>query len=98
MFIAITRKVSPSINNCELTFHSREPIDLANAIAQHEAYEDCLRELGGQVLSLAAEPELPDAVFVEDAAIVVDEIAVIPMMGATSRRAETESLARVLSD
>jgi dimethylargininase len=36
-------------------------------------------------------------VFVEDAAIVVDEIAVIPVMGAPSRRAETESLARVLS-
>src|SRR6185295_12463036 len=81
----------------ELTFHTKEPIDLAKAIAQHQAYEECLRELGGRVVSLAAEPDLPDAVFVEDAAVVVDEVAVIPVMGAASRRPETESIARALS-
>jgi dimethylargininase len=97
MLTAITRQVSPSINQCELTFHAKEPIDLAKAIAQHEAYEECLRGLGVQVVSLAAEPDLPDAVFVEDAAIVVDEVAVIPVMGAASRRPETERLARALS-
>lgn len=97
MLIAITRQVSPSINRCELTFHAKEPIDLTKAIAQHEAYEECLQSLGLRVVSLAAEPDLPDAVFVEDAAIVVDEAAVIPVMGAASRRPETESLARALS-
>jgi len=97
MLTAITRQVSPSINRCELTFHAKEPIDLAKAIAQHEAYEECLRSLGARVVSLEAEPDLPDAVFVEDAAIVVDEVAVIPVMGAASRRPETESLARALS-
>jgi dimethylargininase len=97
MLTAITRQVSPSINRCELTFHTKEPIDVARAIAQHEAYEECLRQLGVRVVSLPAEPNLPDAVFVEDAAIVVDEVAVIPVMGASSRRPETESLARALS-
>lgn len=97
MLIAITRQVSPNINQCELTFHTKEPIDLAKAIAQHQAYEECLRGLGAQVVSLTAEPDLPDAVFVEDAAIVVDELAVIPVMGAASRRLETGSLARALS-
>jgi len=97
MPIAITRQVSPSINRCELTFHDKETIDVAKAIAQHEAYEECLRSLGVRVVSLTAEPDLPDAVFVEDAAIVVDEVAVIPVMGAASRRPETESLARALS-
>jgi len=97
MLIAITRAVSPSINRCELTFHAQEPIDVAKAEAQHAAYEECLRQLGVRVVSLAAEPDLPDAVFVEDAAIVVDEVAVIPVMGAASRRPEAESLARALS-
>lgn len=97
MLIAITRQVSPSINRCELTYHAKEPIDLAKAISQHQAYEDCLRGLGVRVVSLTAEPDFPDAVFVEDAAIVVDEVAVIPVMGAASRRPETESLARALS-
>jgi dimethylargininase len=97
MLTAITRQVSASINDCELSFHERRPIDVAKAIAQHEAYEECLRQLDARVVSLAAEPDLPDAVFVEDAAIVVDEVAVIPVMGAAGRRPETESLARALS-
>ncbi|HXU40007.1 MAG TPA: arginine deiminase family protein [Blastocatellia bacterium] len=97
MLTAITRQVSPSINHCELTFHAKTPIDLTKAIRQHEAYEECLRQLGLRVISLPPEPDLPDAVFVEDAAIVVDEVAVIPIMGAASRRPETKSLAGTLS-
>ena len=97
MLTAITRKVSGSINNCELSFHARQPIDVAKAIAQHKAYQDCLAELSVRVVSLPAEPELPDAVFVEDPAVVVDEVAVISIMGAPSRRPEARSLADALS-
>lgn len=97
MLTAITRQVSYSINDCELSFHERRPIDVARAIAQHEAYQDCLRELGVRVVSLPAEPELPDAVFVEDPAVVVDELAIISVMGATSRRPEAKSLAEAVS-
>src|SRR2546423_7612217 len=96
MQIALTRPVSASINDCELTFHEQQPIDVARAIEQHRAYEDCLRSLGVQVVRLPPEPDLPDAVFVEDTAIVVDEVAVIPLMGAASRRPETISLAAAL--
>ncbi|MEK6299658.1 MAG: arginine deiminase family protein [Acidobacteriota bacterium] len=96
MLIAITRPVSPSINRCELTFHDKEPIDVSKAAAQHGAYEECLRALGARVVSLAVEPDLPDAVFVEDAAVVVDEVAVIPVMGAPSRRPETVGIAAAL--
>jgi dimethylargininase len=96
MLIALTRPVSPSINACELTFHDQQPIDVARATEQHRAYEDCLRSLGAEVVRLPLEPDLPDAVFVEDAAIVVDEVAIIPLMGAASRRPETISLATAL--
>jgi dimethylargininase len=94
---AIVREVSSSINDCELSFHARKPIDVARAIAQHKAYRDCLAELGVRIISLPAEPGLPDAVFVEDPAVVVDEIAIISNMGAPSRRPEASSLAKVLS-
>ena len=97
MLIAITRPVSPSINQCELTFHDKEPIDVSKAASQHAAYEACLRQLGVRVVSLAPEPDLPDAVFVEDAAVVVDEAAVIPVMGAPSRRPETVGIAAALA-
>ena len=95
--MAITREVSASINDCELSFHARAPIDVVEAIAQHRAYQDCLAELGVRVVSLPAEPGLPDAVFVEDPAVVVDEVAVISSMGAASRRPEADSLAKALS-
>ena len=97
MLTAITREVSESINNCELSFHARKPIDVVKAIAQHKAYQDCLAELGVRVVSLPAEPELPDAVFVEDAAVVADDVAVISIMGAPSRRREAHTLADALS-
>jgi dimethylargininase len=94
---AITRDVSQSINDCELSFHGRQAIDVAKAIAQHEAYRDCLKELGATILSLRPEPGLPDAVFVEDTAVVLDEIAVIAKMGALSRRPEVATVAAALA-
>ena len=93
---AITRAVSPEINNCELGHLPREPIHVAKAVAQHQQYEQCLRELGVSVVSLPPEPGLPDCMFVEDPAIVLDEVAVITRMGAESRRREADSLAPVL--
>lgn len=97
VLIAITRQVSASINDCEPSFHPRQRIDVAKAIAQHKSYRQCLAELGAQIVSLPTEPNLPDAVFVEDAALVVDQVAVITNMGAPSRRAESKSLAKILS-
>ena len=93
---AITREVSPSMEACELTHFERQPIDIELAHVQHAAYCDCLRDLGILVVSLSPEPDFPDAVFVEDPAIVVDEIAVMTRPGAASRRGESESLAREL--
>lgn len=91
--IAITRAVSASMNDCQLAFAKRQPIDIAKAIAQHDQYEGCLASLGIQVISLAAVPDLPDAVFVEDPALVLDEVAIMTRMGAESRRGESASLA-----
>lgn len=97
MTTAITRAVSPSILQCELSHIERRPIDFAKAAAQHEAYERVLAELGASVISLPAVPDLPDSVFVEDPAIVLDEVAILTRMGAESRRRETESLAEALA-
>src|SRR5216684_679674 len=97
MLTAITRAVSPSIVNCELSFIDREPIDLATAEEQHHAYEQLLAKLGASVISLPAEPDLPDSMFVEDPAIVLDELAVIFPLGTETRRREAPSLAEALA-
>ena len=75
----------------------REPIDLDAARRQHRAFEDVLRELNCDVRRLPDTPELPDAVFVQDAAIVFNEVAIIARPGAESRRAETASVAKALA-
>jgi len=96
VLIAVTRAVSPTLADCELTHLTREPIDVARATAEHAAYEDTLRALGTTIVRAAPLPDRPDAVFVEDTAIVLDEVAVITRPGAVSRRGETASIAEVL--
>lgn len=96
MPIAITREVSPSLGDCELTHVARTPIDAGRAAMQHRAYQRVLVALGCRVLTLEAEPSMPDAVFVEDVAIVLDELAVMTRPGAESRRGEGASVAELL--
>lgn len=97
MWIAITRDVSPSLGGCELSFVPRTEIDVVRAAAQHENYRRALESLGCRVIALPAQADLPDAVFVEDAALVFDEVAVMTRPGAESRRAEGASVATVLA-
>jgi dimethylargininase len=96
MLTAITRKVSSSLANCELSFIERKPIDLERARAQHHAYEALLEKMGAKVISLPEERDLPDSMFVEDPAIVLDELAIICPLGTDIRRKEAASLAAAL--
>jgi len=94
--IALTRPVPAGIAQCELTHLAREPIDLARARSQHAAYERALADAGCAIERLPADDAMADSVFVEDAAIVFDELAVITRPGAVSRRGETPTVARAL--
>ena len=95
--IALTREVSASLAQCELSFVPRTRIDLARARDQHAAYRDALQALGCDVVALPEQPAMPDAVFVEDVAIVTDEVAVMTRPGAASRRGEGAGVAAVLA-
>ena len=97
MKIAITRQVSPAINECELTHIEREPIDYKRACTQHKQYEDALCALKVEILSLPSETDLPDSVFVEDVALVLDECAIMLNPGVSSRRPEVASVEKALS-
>jgi len=96
MKFAITRDVSPRIGNCELAHLERAPIDLGRARQQHDTYCGALSELGWTVIRLPASPDLPDSVFVEDAAVVTDEAAILTNPGASSRQPEIAPIAEVL--
>jgi dimethylargininase len=94
--IAITRAVSRTIDRCELSHLQRSPIDLALARRQHDGYERALRDAGCEVRQLPEQPDWPDSVFVEDTAIVLDEVAVATRPGASSRREEVASVVSAL--
>jgi dimethylargininase len=94
--IALTREVSPAIGRCELTHAPRVPIDAARARAQHRAYEDALMACGCAVRRLPAGDDMPDAVFIEDTAVVLPEVAIICRPGAESRRGEVAAVSDAL--
>ncbi|MDP1859279.1 MAG: N(G),N(G)-dimethylarginine dimethylaminohydrolase, partial [Gemmatimonadaceae bacterium] len=97
MIVALTRPVSRSIANCELTHVARSPTDLERARQQHLAYEEALATAGCRVVRLPELADQPDAVFVEDAAIVLDEIAVLTRPGAIARRPEVDAMSDALA-
>lgn len=86
--IALTHPPTATLDRGERTYVARAPIDVARARRQHTAYRDVLRECGARVVTLDTNSEFPDAVFVEDTAVVLDEIAVMASPGAESRRGE----------
>lgn len=101
MLMALTREISPSIADCQLTHLPREPIDVDRARTQHAAYEWALVDAGCTVRRLHAGPEMPDSVFIEDTAVVLDDLVLIARPGADSRRVElpavVDALIRALS-
>lgn len=96
MPVAITRKISPRFDECELTFAERVSIDIVLARAQHHAYTQALKSLGCEVVELPALPDYPDSVFVEDTAIILSEAAVLTRPGAQSRRGEVAEITEAL--
>lgn len=96
MLTALTRQVSDAMNECQLTYAERQSINIEKAQLQHQNYERYLESAGIKVISLETDSSLPDCTFVEDTAIVTDELAIITHMGAVSRRAESAKIVSAL--
>ncbi|MFN2492040.1 MAG: dimethylarginine dimethylaminohydrolase family protein [Pyrinomonadaceae bacterium] len=94
---AITRGVSSNIAACELTYRCRERIDYENAAMQLQDYCALLRKYGVEVVTVPASPSYPDCCFVQDAAVVLDEICVVGSMGAPARRGEVTEVEKILA-
>ncbi|MEZ6241688.1 MAG: arginine deiminase family protein [Phycisphaerales bacterium] len=94
--LAIVRPPSASMGDCLLTHREREAINLDLARRQHAAYREALTKLGREVVVLEPADDCPDAVFVEDPVVALDEVAVIARPATESRRREIPSLERAL--
>lgn len=86
--IGITHVPSPELQHGERTYVDLERVDYSLALEQHAAYCNALRACGVDVVTLDVNRDMPDCVFVEDTAIVLDQVAVMMSMGAESRRGE----------
>jgi dimethylargininase len=98
MPVAIVRRPARSLaQSCELTFLERAPIAFDMLERQHAAYREALASAGARVIALDAIDALPDSVFVEDTAVVLDECAILSRPGAVSRQPEPGRIAAALA-
>ena len=94
---ALTRQIPATFADGLVTYIDRAPVDLDLAIIQHQAYEHTLRQLGAELISLPPLDHAPDSCFVEDTAVMLDEIGIIARPGTGSRRVETASVEAALT-
>jgi dimethylargininase len=90
MLHALTNDVSPKLAD------AYPSVDLALARRQQDQYRDALRRCGATVEELSENSEFPDGCFVEDVALVVDEVAIVTTMGTGRRRGEPEAFVEIL--
>ena len=94
--IAVTRELTAGIGNCELTFLPRSSIDFARAQQQHLDYQSALSSIGCEIVVVPEPSGLADSVFIEDTALVLDEIAVMLRPGVASRQPEVAGVGDIL--
>jgi dimethylargininase len=80
-----------------VTHIDRSAIDLDLAIEQWTMYVQALADAGWSVVEVEPADDCPDAVFVEDAVVVFDDLAVVARPGAESRRGETAGAAAAVA-
>ena len=92
MLIALTNAVSAKLVDLY------PAVDHAVALQQHERYCEALQRHGAQLRRLSVNAEHGDGCFIEDNAVVVDEVAILATMGASHRRHEPRAMAPVLAE
>ena len=93
---AIVRAIPDSFALATTGQPKAEPIDVENARRQHRSYVRAFLSLGVDVTELPHDNRFPDCCFVEDQAIVCDDLALITRSGLASRRGEANAIAGVL--
>jgi dimethylargininase len=80
-----------------VTHISRTTVDVELARAQHATYAKALAASGWQVEQVPVAEDCPDSVFVEDAVVVCDDLAVLTRPGAPPRRPEVDGVAQAMA-
>jgi dimethylargininase len=94
---ALVRQVSRTLNHCALVYVARQEIDLPLAQRQFSAYTTALESAGVRLTVLPEEPDLPDAAFVEDPVVILDEVAILCRPGSAGRQGEVDAIGPIVS-
>jgi len=92
---AIVRKPGRNLLNGITTANLGIP-NYSLATYQHQKYIDALKECGLTVTTLEADEDFPDSVFVEDAALLTPQCAIITNPGAIERKGEIIEMKNVV--
>ncbi|NOX31408.1 MAG: N(G),N(G)-dimethylarginine dimethylaminohydrolase [Actinobacteria bacterium] len=95
---ALVRRPGPKLNSGLVTHIERQPIDLDAALDQWQNYVDTLQVHGWNIVEVEPADDCPDAVFIEDAALMYGSTAISCNPGATSRRPEVDGVVAALTD
>ena len=91
--MALVRAPSSRLAEGIVTHISRTAVDVALARAQHAAYGEALTASGWTIQPAPTAEDCPDSVFIEDAVVVCEDLAVLTRPGASARRAEVAGVA-----
>jgi dimethylargininase len=94
---ALVRRPGPRLDEGLLTHLDRQPVDLELARRQWLGYVAALQAEGWELYEVDPADDCPDAVFVEDTAVVYGDLAVITRPGADERKPETAATEQALS-
>jgi dimethylargininase len=96
--VAVVRRPGPLLADGLVEHIERVPVDLDLALAQWHGYVGALHEAGWRTVEAPPADDCPDAVFVEDTAVVIGSQAVVTRPARASRRGETAGVATLLAD
>jgi len=92
------RRPSPRLGEGIVTYLERQPVDIGMAHAQWSAYVEALEDAGWETVEAPPADESPDGVFVEDAVVVYDHVAVVARPGIDARRSETVGVEAAIAE
>jgi dimethylargininase len=95
---ALVRPPADSLQDGIVTFIERQPLDLDLARRQWAGYVAALGAHGFPTVEVEADHTLPDSVFIEDAVVMFDDLAVVTNPKEPARNPETVAAEKVVLD
>jgi dimethylargininase len=96
--VALVRPPSATLAKGEVTHLKRKPIKLGKARSQWDGYVAALEAESFRIQRVDSDDEFPDCVFIEDAVVMLGQVAVITSPGADSRKGEQDAVEAVVLD